>query len=268
MIQVSTLVESQAARREQISTRVLSLARRDLARFDGWYDDRLVREVSEQVSAYVTSGQRQVANLTDAYLSRVLAEMLGEYVTPVGVIDLSTPQRQGLSSLADAYERLGAEFRYNASLAASPDAGMAAMLNRLDAMVLTDMALAVRKQAQKTLARREVDGYRRIIRPYASTGGTCGLCVVASDRQYEKSALLPIHDRCKCEVLPIVGGDDPGISLNDDDLGRLYAHAGGKGGESTTSGAALKNVRVRYEEHGELGPVMTDMNHRAKSKRL
>ena len=45
---------------------------------------------------------------------------------------------------------------------------------------------------------------------------------------------------------------DPGHKLNQDDLNRLYEHAGG-----TTAGAALKKTRYQIVQHNELGPVLT-----------
>jgi hypothetical protein len=66
---------------------------------------------------------------------------------------------------------------------------------------------------------------------------------------------MPIHDRCRCETLPIIGEQDPGQSLNGDELRALYDAAG------STKGSDLKRVRVKVREHGEIGPVLTDASH-------
>jgi hypothetical protein len=52
--------------------------------------------------------------------------------------------------------------------------------------------------------------------------------------------------------MPIVGDLDPGMSINREDLERLYEAAG-----DSTAARDLKRVRVQINEHGELGPVLT-----------
>src|ERR1043165_3110992 len=130
---------------------------------------------------------------------------------------------------------------------------------RIGAAAHTDVTLAVRAQYMKALDQGRTvraDGWRRILRPELSQSGPCGLCVVAADRIYSRGALPPTHDRCVCEVLPIIGDLAPGLLLNDDDLARLYQAAGSKGG-GKREGGALKKIRVALTEHGELGPVLT-----------
>jgi hypothetical protein len=122
-------------------------------------------------------------------------------------------------------------------------------------MVLTDSLLALRAQAEKSIRNHpKIVGWRRVIHPERSREGTCGLCLVASDRIYSKQELLAIHDKCECTVAPIVrvGGKtlDPGNDLNQQDLKDIYNLAGGN------LAAKLKKVRVAYHVHGELGPVI------------
>lgn len=134
---------------------------------------------------------------------------------------------------------------------------------RAAAVAQTDVMLADRAQSRHTLRTRGVQRYRRVIRPYAGSGGpVCGLCIVASDRTYFVEDLLPIHANCRCEVVP-VGSADPGLRLNRDDLKRIYAAAGSTGG-GKQQGGALKKVRVQITEHGELGPVLSNANHRRR----
>jgi hypothetical protein len=61
---------------------------------------------------------------------------------------------------------------------------------------------------------------------------------------------MPIHERCHCGVLPIVGGKDPGRNLNEDEFKHIYGEAG------STAREDLAKVRVEVHEHGELGPVL------------
>ena len=113
------------------------------------------------------------------------------------------------------------------------------------------MRLADRTASNGTLQAAGVTHYRRVIHPELSKGGTCGMCVVASDRVYKTGTLMPIHANCECTVAPIAGDDDPGHRINAADLRRLYGDAGG------TGRAGLKRTRYRIDEHGELGPVLT-----------
>jgi hypothetical protein len=119
-----------------------------------------------------------------------------------------------------------------------------------------DIQLADRDQSQKFLTenadRRDIRGWRRVIHPELSKGGTCGLCIAISDRVYGVKELRAVHDHCECTTLPIVGTQDPGNSLNNLDLKTLYGNAGG-----STSGEALKRTRYQVDEHGELGPVLS-----------
>lgn len=71
-----------------------------------------------------------------------------------------------------------------------------------------------------------------------------------------------IVSNCVCEVLPIIGDQDPGVHLNASDLRSVYQAAGGTGGDVVRGGkrhsGALKKVRVALAEHGELGPLLVD----------
>ena len=102
----------------------------------------------------------------------------------------------------------------------------------------------------------KVLSYRRVLHPELSKGGSCGLCVVAADRWYSTSELLPLHANCKCGVAPAGDDADPGFQLNQKDLAKLYGEAGGN------TAKALKGVRVQTITHGELGPVLLDSEAR------
>lgn len=97
----------------------------------------------------------------------------------------------------------------------------------------------IRDKTYGSLSSRQVIGYRRVVHPELSKGGSCGLCLVASTRMYSRPDLKPVHDRCHCEVLPVTREHDPGDSLNRIDLGDLYDAAGDR-----NRAAPLKRVRV------------------------
>lgn len=127
---------------------------------------------------------------------------------------------------------------------------------RLRAEILTGIDLSLAKNSG-VLAQLGIEGalkYRRVIRPELSETGTCGLCIAASDQVYNIGTLMPLHARCKCIVLPIIGDVDPGMRLNEGDLGQLYEDAG------STNSRALKKIRYTVEQHSELGPILTPRN--------
>lgn len=96
----------------------------------------------------------------------------------------------------------------------------------------------------------KVIGYRRVIHPEMSLGGTCGLCAVASLSVYKHGNLKRIHDNCNCQVLPITRMADPGSLLNKADLKSVYDAAGG-----TADGWTLKQARIRFTQDGEMQVV-------------
>ncbi|WP_053065410.1 hypothetical protein [Micromonospora sp. RV43] len=182
----------------------------------------------------------------------------------------ATPTLRAVDPLA-AYSRVAAQYRYRISEGDSEDVARRKALQRAQAMAQTDVALAQRAQEHEVLIQydpREVIGWRRILRPELSKEGPCGLCIVAADRWYRIEELKPLHDNCKCAVLPILRGADPGLKLNADDLKRLYTAAAGGEGRST-AGRRLNRVRAMITEDGELGPILVNgpKNPRGKGRR-
>lgn len=246
---VALLVERQAAGRDRIGAGAFLAVRRILSNFSAWYVDREVRRMAAEVAGVVRPAQDAAAALTDAYLTTVLDQYdaLPRRIQPVSLPD----EPRGLDPV-DVYERVAKEYRYQRSLDLSDAIALERATQRAEVIVQDDVDLGMREAArQRFVDTPNVTGYRRVIHPELSRTGTCGLCAVASDRIYVKSDLMPIHGRCRCEALPIFGEEDPGRAMNAADLRQLYDAAGG-----TTSGAALKRVRVTVQEHGELGPVL------------
>ena len=159
--------------------------------------------------------------------------------------------RKGIDPV-DEWVRLGVQYRYERSVGAPHENAIKKVLDRADVMSQYDINLANRIQWFESMLHSPLAvGYRRVVRPYLSDGGTCGMCLVAADRVYSRHTLLPIHARCKCTVVPVLRtGEDIGSSLNNLDLGDLYEQAGGQQAES------LKRTRYKIVDHGELGPQL------------
>lgn len=243
-------VEANAAARESIAEQVMAQVRALIEAFQSWYDDLAVRRLAKQITGIVQSGQKVVAAHEDAYMSWVLSTQSGKTVPPAGQVAVDD-LRNGVDP-ERVYERLAEQFRYQRSVGKTPAQALDLVLERAEIVTDTDITLAARAQDQKNLqAAHLAVAYRRVIHPELSKGGTCGMCIAATDRVYKKGSLLPIHDRCHCTVSPIMkGGVDPGSSLNNLSLGDLYGDADG------TQAADLKRTRYKVTEHGELGPVL------------
>ncbi len=173
------------------------------------------------------------------------------------------PDDREWANPGDPYGRVADMYRYDTEVRGQTETqARERALVRLQIAARNDVTLAVREQYRRSIGFLPgVTGYRRVLRPELSESGPCGLCVVAADRVYRVQDLLPLHARCVCEVLPVIGDQDPGFSLNSDDLRQVYRAAGG------TSRAALREVRVALAEHGELGPVLVDADDNFRGPR-
>ncbi|OBC11428.1 hypothetical protein A5784_35105 [Mycobacterium sp. 852013-50091_SCH5140682] len=168
-----------------------------------------------------------------------------------------------MSTLA-VFKRPAAVHRYAKSQGATDVQAAAMAGQRIDDLIDDNLMLAQRLAQQQVLvsaadpvdldgrpqAKTKIIGYRRVIHPELSRGGTCGMCIAASDRIYHVAELMPIHAHCKCTIAAITEDYDPADDLNAVDLNQLYKDAGG------TSSAHLKRTRYKVDQHGELGPVM------------
>jgi hypothetical protein len=182
----------------------------------------------------------------------------------------SAPSRRDALDPSEPYNRVAEQYRYQVvARGSTEEQAQQAAMSRLEAVAWTDVTLAVREQVRRTLGSLSsiagVEGYRRVLRPELSQTGPCGLCVVAATRIYTVEDLKPMHDRCVCETLPIIGDMDPGLFLNDEDLDRIYGGEGQRGGKRGTG--RLTRMRVVFTEHGELGPILVNGNHSYRGPR-
>lgn len=241
-------LDAHSAARSGLDARVRASVLRSVRGFDGWYDHSAITAWTAQVVRVVEAGQRSTALITDAYLSQVSREVMGRAALPVGPIDPSR-LRAGVTHQG-AYGRLADQYRFEVSKGGDTAGILDGVLARAGAMVGADLQLAFTHQVSRFSEARGWDLWRRVIRPETSKGGVCGLCVAASDRYYNRGDLMPMHSNCNCGVLPVSGDDDPGRSLNEDELGRLYDDAG------STRARDLIRTKYRVDENGELGPVL------------
>jgi hypothetical protein len=265
VLAVRQVVEANARGRQALTDNLVAAVRALIEDFHAWYDDLAVRRLSRQIDALVGPAQRVMASQEDAYLAHVSSMLSGRAYRPVGQVAVGD-LRKGMAPEA-VYERLAVQFRYERSTGTDPAAALEHVLTRADVMNQMDVALAARSEAEKFFTAHKVAGFRRVIHPELSKGGTCGLCIAASTRVYRADRLMPIHARCQCGVMPILGGWDAGDSLNNLDISQLYTDAAGGSQKSGTAMADLKRTRYQVDDHGELGPVLVPKDSGRKRKR-
>ncbi len=258
---IRALVRAHAATQNRATKAAVKavVARAEAMSDDDWYDSGAITKFAKDAVRVVEPYQRQMAATTNAFQARVLTQLTGKTATPVKQTDVK--QLRGIPHEA-VYGRVADEYRYQKSKGKTATEAKKLVKQRAEELADMDITLAVRKQESDFVkAKKPVLYYRRVIHPELSQSGTsCGLCIVASHRIYNKAELRPIHFRCNCITLPVTDrAMDVGDLINDDDLTDLYKAAGGN------TAAKLKNTRFAVHEHGELGPVLTYKGDRWRS---
>lgn len=214
---------------------------------EDWQAPTQTLAAAAAASAASQAGRQGVAEAAAQFVSTVVAVLRGQRPRPTTPNPLATYPRP--VEAFDVYSR--PIFAYRDAIAAglAEREAQIAAFQRAEMLALTDNLLARRDAAVAELVRNDVTHYRRVIRPELSRTGTCGLCITAASRVYTRDDLMPIHTRCKCEVIPIVGEDDLGERFNLSDLRDIYAGIG------TTKRNELARYRYTVED-GELGPTL------------
>lgn len=251
MGQLEAIVDGFAESRQTLEEKIERLVIADFQRLGDWYSPQQVAAIVAQVAGHLSAGQIGMAHLTEAYLVRSTSYVMGKTLVGGSVpAVMGQTLRHGVTDHQQVYARVAAEYRWQRSLGLSDDDALQRAFVRGQDMVSTDLGLAFQRQSQRFMERNRINYYRRVVRPEMSKGGSCGLCVAASDRLYRKQNLLPIHARCHCVTICVTANTDPGSQLNDDSLEQLYKQAG------STYGDKLKRTRVTVFDHPELGPQL------------
>jgi hypothetical protein len=250
--EVATLVEAEGDAQDAIADNLIATIIALWAAFTDFYDGDAARQVAERIGRLVSTAQSLAGRMTEAHLRQQIALMgpdLARSLPGSAIVDLPVALRYGADA-AEVYTRPIRQVRYLESVEHVPrETAVETARARLERAALHDLQLARAVAAQQVLYRfPQASGWRRIIHP--ELGNVCGLCVAASDRVYQRINRMDIHPGCKCTILPIVGGLDPGGTLNAEDLTRLYEAAG------STASRALAAVRIETFEHGEMGRVL------------
>jgi len=234
-------------------------------------DYRSPKNFVQQVVPVVTGAQQQMSALTAAYLAQQRQIAIGGPGLPVAVSDkdvTGSATRNG-TSLQDVYERpfhtVWRDLAEQPHVPGAVDDAIQAGLEQAVNEAKTDLQRSKTLTSQRTIRdERNIAGYSRILEGTYS----CGLCIVASTQRYHKADLLPCHPGCDCSVAPIYGLDDPGLVINEQQLGDIHdaitaqfgkENAGARfiDGQVKINGQPLqyRDVLVTHE-HSELGPIM------------
>lgn len=258
--EIQAWVEQYALRRSLLDQNSVQAVTAAYGTVDDWYNPKATIAAAILAASISDAAQDAASGLASQFAAIMTALAGGRPQGPVQAI--ITRLLRGRPPV-DIYSRPVFAYRDAIATGHTKDEARVFAIERAGILITADIMLAGRKASVTQMEREGVLRYRRIIHPELSAGGTCGLCIAASDRIYKTEELMPMHDRCWCTVMPIIGENDPGFRLNQDDLGSLYADAAGDSDASGTSKQLLKRTRYRIEDHGELGQVLVNADHQS-----
>ncbi|MFF2189248.1 hypothetical protein [Streptomyces sp. NPDC058155] len=223
-----------------------------LAAFDslGDYRDSDAAEFIERVLPVVLGVQQQMGQLTDAYLSAMIADMLGGAAAPAGVV-----LDEALRGVPpdEVYRRPFVQTWTALSRGADFVDALGQGRTRLLSITETDLQLARTHAARESMERSGARFFRRRL----SSGKNCALCTIASTQRYRVAELMPIHPGCHCKPEPLPGNRDPGHVIDEELLREAHDAIARDTGQSDRGGRApdYRNIIVT-REHGEIGPLL------------
>lgn len=247
---LTVLVDQYAAASEQLQQSAASTAQVAWLTFAAWYAPTPVTALATALADLSREVQQAAAGLASQYVATAVDVI--EPGTPIRFPrSLVQPVRKG-APLSLVHSRPAETYKRAIATGATHEEALQRAGTRAAGLTISDLTLQQRAVERRMLEQAGVTGYRRIVRPELSKTGSCGLCIAAADRIYSTGELMPIHPpSCNCTVLPIIGENDPGRSMNDAELKALYADAGG-----STKAEDLRRTRYKVREHGEFGPVL------------
>jgi hypothetical protein len=238
-----------------------------LGAFDslGSYRDGDAAAFVEQVLPTVLAAQQQMGNITDAYLSAMIADMLGTSTSAVGV---EVPAALRGVDPAEVYTRPFVTTWTALARGKAYDAAVAEGRTRLLSITETDLQLARTRAAQQSMRA----GGARFFRRRLTGSKNCALCTLASTQRYRVEKLMPIHPGCDCKPEPLVGDRDPGQIIDEATLREAHDAIAAAGETVDRAGNVIrttaKGKRIRdyaniiiTREHGEYGPLLAVRRH-------
>lgn len=193
------------------------------------YRERNQNEFLDRVIPLVQAGQERAVSLTSAYMSEKvgLSSPVGlalDMLTGAGVrngIDPRTVYQRPFTTLYVSIAAIGFARAYEKAL------------NRLMSTADMDVAMSAR-DASTAFAQTEsrVTMFQRVADP-----GCCEFCQTIDGALVRSEDPAPLHNNCGCTVEPMTDSTD-GVSFLDLSAGSTFGD-------------------VEFQDHGELGPVIT-----------
>lgn len=259
LVELQGWIEQYAAQAELLTSNMGATVWSAYQLIDDWSDTDQTLAAAVLAARVSQAGQQASAGLSAQYIAVVVALMADRPQSPIRPDLLRVLiGRRGTTGFK-VWSRPVFLYREILRKGGTEQEAFQAARALADVLGHMDTALARREASHAQMETEQVTRYRRIIHPEVSLArggeGTCGLCIAAATKVYNTGRLMPLHDRCACEVLPIIGEVDPGLALNDADLFRLlktlYADA-----DDSNKADDLKRTRYREVQHGELGPYL------------
>ena len=206
------------------------------------YRDENIATLRRFLVPQVEANHVRVAELTAAFQAQYAREV-GLDAPRATVMDRDVVTRPRGVPTGDLIERAAISVYTALSVGSSMTLAVGQGGRRLMTMIGTDSQLVRTKQSQFSLSNSRVAFYRRQLGP----GENCALCVTASRNRYSSGDLLPIHDNCRCSVVPVPAGFRlPSVTITDalDHLPRV--------------GATVDELESELvvNQHSEIGPVL------------
>lgn len=251
-----------------VRKRVVLYAKRAWASLSAYRDSDFERFV-DKVVPRIEAAQKQTAEITDSYISRVVAAELASGVARGSVAPVTTVALRGVAA-ADIYHRPFSSVYAGLSSGKSLQGSAKLGQDRLLEIVTTNIQLSKTHSAKRAMGRTgRVQMFERVLTGRES----CTLCAIASTQRYWVKDLLPIHPGCDCDVRPLIGDPNTQI-INRERLEGVHAAVTREFGESDR-GARLIDGRSEFSDytdliatndHSEIGPVLSWRHHNFTSR--
>lgn len=240
----------------QLRLRVRNFALRYWNSMGSWRDADIARLLAT-VTPQVLSGQQRIADLTDAYLTRV-AQQQG-FAVAGRPIRATTETLRGVADEV-LYARPFATMHDTLSKGGTVTNAVSAGKDRLLSIVDTNMQLAKTHAGRRAMQSGGVRMTERIL-----TGReNCAMCVIASTQRYWATDLQPIHPGCDCGQRPYKGDPDVQI-IHPNRLDAIHTAVENQFGSSDRGARLIDGNNsisdyldlIAVREHSEIGPVLT-----------
>lgn len=211
----------------------------------GGIDDTALEQFATKAAEIVGITQQQAAGIAAAYIDTVVGFAGARPTQTIDTARAVATSRNGVT-LLDVYRRPVITARAQIADGKQLADALRIARTRATSSADTDVKLAARSAARDAMTSAGVTHYRRV-----PDGQACVFCLTASTKRYKSDHLMPMHPRCGCSVMPLVGKAAESPVADHELLARLKASSDRPDYWNDPKAA------IAVHEHGELGPVLT-----------